>query len=204
MTRSERLVYIIRLFQSGKKYSIDDIAQACNVSNRTAYRDLVTLKDLNFSIENLNGYVLRKSIFQSVLDLTDIEVKLIMASLQSSPFNSSLYLAQNIHAVEAKLTKYLKKNKYAGIECHFIYRGNRVRPLTSSQNIIVSTFIRAIKSCKNVKVILKDNSSNINNLMPCQVIAGPKEWKLSFISLTNSKSITYALKDISELRMINR
>jgi hypothetical protein len=57
MTKSERLLYLIRLMREGKGIRLKTLSETCQVSQRTVYRDLISLSRVNVPVRlDKSGY----------------------------------------------------------------------------------------------------------------------------------------------------
>ena len=71
--RVHRLLRLVELLQSGRHYNTVDLADLCNVSRRTIFRDLNVLQDSGIPIrfdDSKQGYTLPPTVFLPPADLT--------------------------------------------------------------------------------------------------------------------------------------
>lgn len=107
MRRSERLTEIVEIVRDGRLHLARDIAAALEVSERTVYRDIVTLIASGVPVEGERGvgYLLREPVFLPplALSLTELEAfSLGMALVQEIADEELREGAKSLHAKIAK------------------------------------------------------------------------------------------------------
>jgi len=71
--RINRLLRLIELLQSGRSYNTKQLADLCNVSRRTVFRDLSTLQDSGIAVlfdERQQGYAIRSALYLPPSEVT--------------------------------------------------------------------------------------------------------------------------------------
>ena len=81
MTKSERLIFILSLLRGNKFLRASDLAGKCGVSERTIYRDIISISGINIPIYYENGYRLLSSEFLPPINFTQSEVDFLLSML---------------------------------------------------------------------------------------------------------------------------
>jgi|GEM_PF-4713963 predicted DNA-binding transcriptional regulator YafY len=171
MTKTERLVYLTRFLQGGKSYTIDEIAIACRVSRRTAYRDIVSLSEMNFMLENSGGYCLKTGTEGDSPDFTPLELEIIGYSLSCSPLNNLPPFHRTIKGIEAKLLSCHKMKRADTLNTCITGRKSSNGVICKKDESILKKFTYAMMSGQKVRVRLLDEKADC-------IKARPKKMKI--------------------------
>jgi predicted DNA-binding transcriptional regulator YafY len=84
MRRSERLAEIIELVRGGRLHRAADLAATVGVSERTIYRDIVSLVASGVPIEGERGlgYILREPVFLPPMALSSVEIEALTLGME--------------------------------------------------------------------------------------------------------------------------
>ncbi|MCP4684001.1 MAG: YafY family transcriptional regulator [bacterium] len=115
MPKYDRLLYILNLLRSRKTLNAERIARECGVTERSIYRDIISLSEANIPIYYDRGYKLASDNFLPPLNFTFEEYRCLKLALESSPLartgaNASL-LKQIRAKVEAGLSEPTREKK---------------------------------------------------------------------------------------------
>lgn len=115
MPKHDRLLYILNLLRARKNLNAALIAVECGVTERSIYRDILTLSEANIPIYYDRGYKLASSNFLPPLNFNFEEYRCLKLALESSPLiqtgNHQNTLKQILAKVEAGLSPQVKSTK---------------------------------------------------------------------------------------------
>jgi predicted DNA-binding transcriptional regulator YafY len=103
MTKAERLLYLINLIKSHPNLSSRELAEKCEVSERTIFRDLNSLASISFPIYYDQGYKFLQGAFLPTLNLTDEELSALHFAFEFSPLKSISSLSRLVEEINTKL-----------------------------------------------------------------------------------------------------
>ncbi len=83
MRKMERLLYILSLLRTNHWLRASDLARKCGVSERTIYRDVITISEANIPIYFDGGYRLLHNGFLPPVNLSDSETGFLLGLLKS-------------------------------------------------------------------------------------------------------------------------
>ena len=86
MRKTERLLYILSLLRTNHWLRATDLARKCGVSERTVYRDVISISEANIPIYFDGGYRLLHDGFLPPVNLTDSESDFLLSLLRSTFF----------------------------------------------------------------------------------------------------------------------
>lgn len=89
MAKSDRLLYILNLLRSRKNLNASRLAVECEVTERSIYRDIISLSEANVPIYYDNGYKLASDNFLPPLNFDLEEYSCLHLALGSSPLKLS-------------------------------------------------------------------------------------------------------------------
>jgi len=103
MAKYDRLLYILNLLRSRRSLNAQRLAEECRVTERSIYRDLISLSEANIPIYYDNGYKLASGNFLPPLNFTFEEYACLILALESSPLARAGGKAETIGQVKAKV-----------------------------------------------------------------------------------------------------
>ena len=86
MRKTERLLYILSVLRTNHWLRASDLARKCGVSERTVYRDVISISEANIPIYFDGGYRLLHDGFLPPVNLTDSESDFLLSLLRSTLF----------------------------------------------------------------------------------------------------------------------
>jgi predicted DNA-binding transcriptional regulator YafY len=86
MRKMERLLYILSLLRTNHWLKASDLAKKCEVSERTIYRDVISISEANIPIYFDGGYRLLHNGFLPPVNLSESEADFLLSLLRSSLF----------------------------------------------------------------------------------------------------------------------
>ena len=123
MNKYDRMLHILNLLRTRKNMNADKLAEECNVTERTIYRDIFTLSDMNIPIYFENGYKLASDNFLPPLNFSFEEYQLLKLTLESSPLIKTNKYQVVYNSLKAKIEnclseQVLKEKKYSPQATH--------------------------------------------------------------------------------------
>lgn len=85
MNKYDRMLFILNLLRSRKNMNADKLAEECGVTERSIYRDIISLSEMNIPVYYDNGYKLASDNFLPPLNFSIEEYQLLKTALESSP-----------------------------------------------------------------------------------------------------------------------
>jgi predicted DNA-binding transcriptional regulator YafY len=115
MAKYDRLLYILNLLRTRKNLNAARLAEECGVTERTIYRDIISLSEANIPIYYDKGYKYASDNFLPPLNFNIDEYLALKTALESSPLYKSGFsrkLMKSIKTkIEACLTPAVKREK---------------------------------------------------------------------------------------------
>ncbi len=103
MPKNDRLLYILNLLRSRRTLNAARLAEECGVTERSIYRDIISLSEANIPIYYDNGYKLASDNFLPPLNFTFDEYSCLKLALESSPLRLTGRNAGLLKQVRAKV-----------------------------------------------------------------------------------------------------
>ncbi len=206
MTKTERLVYLIRLLQNGKRYMIDEIAVSCRTSRRTAYRDIKSLAEMSFPFvyDGSGGYQLKTGAEGESLAFTPLDHEILGYSLKCSPLNKLAAFDQVIRNLEAKLLSHSKKKKSGTLNSFITGRRAAPRQLDKKEDQILKKFTFAMMSGQKVHVSLFSDGSEISAGRPTRLEISGRRILLHLRCNGANKTMVLKPDEISNLTILSK
>lgn len=164
MAKYDRLLHILNLLRSRKNLTANSLARECEVTERSIYRDIISLSEANVPIYFDKGYKLASGNFLPPLNFNLDEYRFLKVALESSPLNLSpeqKNLGERIRAkIEAGLSDPVRK------EFRFSPRTTHVDiPVTVASDIdenIFATLEKAINTFSCISLQYDSISSGVS------------------------------------------
>jgi predicted DNA-binding transcriptional regulator YafY len=117
MAKYDRLLFILNLLRARRNLNAGQIAVECEVTERTIYRDIISLSSANIPIYYDRGYKFASDNFLPTLNFTLDEYLALKTTLESSPLNNSPYHRSQLKNIKSKIEaclnpSVLEKKKY--------------------------------------------------------------------------------------------
>jgi len=124
MAKYDRLLYILNLLRSRRTLNARNLAEECQVTERSIYRDILSLSEANVPIYYDRGYKLASESFLPALNFTFDEYSVLKLALESSPLGKSGRKAETLRQVRAKveasLSLSIREQRRTAIDTTFI------------------------------------------------------------------------------------
>ena len=116
MHKYDRLIHILNLLRTRKNMNAELLAEECQVTERTIYRDIISLSEMNVPIYYDNGYKLASDYFLPPINFSFDEYRLMITALESTPLIKEAVFAEAYKSLRPKLDNCLsdivqKENK---------------------------------------------------------------------------------------------
>lgn len=103
MSKSDRLLHILNLLRSRRNLNAARLAQECGVTERSIYRDIISLSEANIPVYYDRGYKLASDNFLPPLNLDFEEYSALRLALESSPLARRVRYKSLIKRVSSKI-----------------------------------------------------------------------------------------------------
>lgn len=134
MNKYDRMLHILNLLRTRRNLNAQRLADECGVTERSIYRDIISLSEMNVPIYYDNGYKLASDNFLPALNFSFDEYRLLKLALDASPLVKTPAYEDTFRAVKAKIESCLservrKEKKFASETTHIEnpYTGDRAK-----------------------------------------------------------------------------
>lgn len=103
MNKYDRMLHILNLLRSKKNMNAEALAKECAVTERTIYRDIISLSEMSIPIYYENGYKLASKNFLPPLNFSYEEYQLLSKALDASPLIKTDLYFQAYKNIKAKI-----------------------------------------------------------------------------------------------------
>ncbi|MBI5267946.1 MAG: YafY family transcriptional regulator [candidate division Zixibacteria bacterium] len=103
MTKHDRLLYILNLLRSRRTLNATALAGECSVTERTIYRDIISLSEAQVPVYYDRGYKLASDSFLPPLNFNFEEYAALKLALESSPLRRTAKYGEALRRVRAKV-----------------------------------------------------------------------------------------------------
>ena len=110
MAKYDRLLFILNLLRSRRNLNAVMIAAECGVTERTIYRDVISISEANVPIYYDRGYKYASDNFLPPLNFNIDEYLTLISILESSPLYKSGLETKKIKSIKAKIEACLSQN----------------------------------------------------------------------------------------------
>jgi len=109
MNKYDRLLHILNLLRTHKNLNAQRLAKECGVTERSIYRDIISLSEMNVPIYYDRGYKLASDNFLPPLNFTFEEYHLLKIALEASPLVKTNLYNETYKSVMAKIENCLSE-----------------------------------------------------------------------------------------------
>lgn len=148
MAKADRLLHILNLLRSRRNLNAARLAADCGVTERSIYRDIISLSEANIPIYYDRGYKMASDNFLPPLNLTLNEYQCLRLALESTPLRIS------------ELHKSIVKKVQAKIEAGLSDRVNQERRAAPSNTLIEFASTQEEKKARLFYPIIEDALTN--------------------------------------------
>ncbi|MEW6049756.1 MAG: YafY family protein [Candidatus Zixiibacteriota bacterium] len=124
MTKYDRLLYILNLLRTRRNLNAARLALECGVTERSIYRDIISLSEANVPIYFDNGYKLASDNFLPPLNLDFEEYSCLKMAIESTPLQKTGTYTKTLKRIRAKieagLSDIVREKKKTAVESTYI------------------------------------------------------------------------------------
>ncbi len=167
MTKSERLFFLAQLVKNRAPITIKQMSRECGVSERTLYRDVVSLSELNVPIfhDPGKGYRLSRNIEFRFGEIRSDEADLILFCLYHNPLNNSPFFKRRLMLLKEILQQKFESHTFYKIDKFFLYEAT-YKGFSEKHEEKIIKFVFALFSQNYVSVSEKRDFSTKQMLIP--------------------------------------
>lgn len=182
MAKSDRLLLILNLVRSRRNLKASDLANECEVSERTIYRDIQAISEARVPIYFDSGYKLFADAFLPPLNFTVDELLTLYLGLNSQPVQSVGCLKKSAKQALAKLESLIPEKirvDYKKAKEHITVQPEK-KPPHEGVVLIFELLRQAIRSEKEIKLrYISAQSSKHIELVPKTLLFRKGNWYLA-------------------------
>ncbi len=161
MNKYDRMLHILNLLRTRRNLNAGRLAAECGVTERSIYRDIIALSEMNVPIYYDNGYKLASDNFLPPLNFTFEEYSLLRLALESSPLIKTDSYQDIFKSVKAKIESCLseqvkQEKKFAAETTHI---ENPLPGEREKGERFYDIIERAVSGCNRIQV----NYESINS-----------------------------------------
>ncbi|MCJ7578868.1 MAG: HTH domain-containing protein [candidate division Zixibacteria bacterium] len=182
MAKSDRLLLILNLLRSRRNLKASGLANECEVSERTIYRDIQALSQARVPIYFDHGYRLLTDAFLPPLNFTVDELLTVYLGLSSDPVQSVNCLRKSAKQVLAKIESLMPekiKADYQKTKERITVQPEKKRS-QKGEALMFELLRQAISQEKKIKLhCVSAHSSNVIELVPKALVYQKGNWYLA-------------------------
>ncbi len=204
MNRSERLTHILEFLKSGLSFSIDEIAKKYDVSGRTVFRDIKTLKKLGYKVDFDfdKCYKLLDSTQRYALNqLSDLQLELISFALKTHPLKQILPLIELSDKICDSVINHSQNDFFRTLNQKNIIFSQSLSFKAGKDGTKLSSFINAAEQNEDVRFKTKSGKFT-GKFRPAGIIFGLSGIKLLVRDDSRSVQVKVPLNDIQSIKII--
>ena len=103
MSKYDRMLFILNILRSRRNLTAGNLASECGVTERSIYRDIISLSEANIPIYFDHGYKLASNNFLPPLNFDYDEYNCLKMALDSTPLGNTEKYQQVIRKIRAKV-----------------------------------------------------------------------------------------------------
>jgi predicted DNA-binding transcriptional regulator YafY len=202
MSKAERLLHLITLIRSYRNLTSKQLAEKCDVSERTIFRDINSLAAAGFPIYYDRGYKFLDGAFLPTLNMTEEELSVLKLALEFSPVGSNPSVMQLGRSAQAKLEAAKKKpesERSDRIPAEGAASGNETAAFVEICRLLAA----AIDDRKAVRIRFRVNGNRPGETLaePMALLRGNPKWKILCFCRDCGRSVSYDLSKIESVSL---
>ena len=204
MNRSERLTHILESLKRGMSFSIDEIAKKYDVSGRTVFRDIKTLKKLGYKVDFDfdKCYKLSDSTQRYALNqLSDLQLELISFVLKTHPLKQILPLIELSDKIYESVINHSQFGFFKAPDHKQFNSKQGFSAKTSKGEAKLGSFINAAEQNEGVRFKTKSGKFT-GKFRPAGIIFGSNSIKLLVRDASRSVQVKVPLNDIQSIKIM--
>lgn len=155
MTKAERLMFLVTMIRNRGVVLVREMADECDVSPRTIYRDMKSLLKLNIPLYYENGYRMARDIEFPFGGFDPEDMEFICYSLRNNPLSKHPFFTRKFRVMEQKIQVRLTRRQRAGQESLFLFEKKSHLIEKNRESDIIAKFLRAINERRKIAVSLE-------------------------------------------------
>lgn len=208
MNKYERLLYILNLIRTRKNLNARELARACEVTERTIFRDITALSSAKIPIYYDRGYKLLTENFLPTLNFSFREFLTAREALRSTPLRKLPEYNRTLKALEAKMEARLapqvrEQVKSVGKES---FLEVKERPASARQALWFELLERATQERRVIQMTYDSIDTGIREreVEPCFTIYVDGKFYFVGYCLWRNSYRTFRLSRIQKLTVVQR
>ncbi len=208
MNKYERLLYILNLIRTRKNLNAKSLATACDVTERTIFRDITSLSSAKIPIYYDRGYKLLTDNFLPTLNFNLKEFLTAREALRSTPLRKLPEYKRTLKSLEAKMEACLapqvqEQVKSVGKESFLKVQD---RPYSSHQSAWFEELERATKERRVIQMSYDSIDSGVREreVEPCFTVFVNGKFYFVGFCLWRNEYRTFRLSRIQNLTVVQR
>ncbi len=208
MNKYERLLYILNLIRTRKNLNAKALATACDVTERTIFRDITALSSAQIPIYYDRGYKLLTDNFLPTLNFNFKEFHTVREALRSTPLRKLPEYNRTLKALEAKMEARLapqvqEQMKSIGKESSLVVKE---RPVSGSQSLWFELLERATQERRVIQMSYDSIDSGVREreVEPCFTVFVNGKFYFVGYCLWRNEYRTFRLSRIQKLTVVQR
>jgi hypothetical protein len=169
MTKAERLIYLVNMIRNRGTALVCEMANECEVTQRTIYRDINSLMKLNFPLYYNNGYRLARDVGFPFAGLNMEDIELICYSLRNNPLSRHPFFKRRLRIIEQNMQVRFHKRLEAGQGSLFLFEKKHDSIEKSRESDIIARFLKAIHERRKIALTLVDSDAGRSICIPLAV-----------------------------------
>ncbi len=208
MNKYERLLYILNLIRTRKNLTAGDLATACEVTERTIFRDITALSSAKIPIYYDRGYKLLTENFLPTLNFSFREFLAAREALRTTPLRKLPEYNRTLKTLEAKMEARLapqvrEQVKGVGKESSLTVKD---KPTSAAQALWFELLERAIQERRVIQMTYNSVDSGVREreVEPCFTVYVDGKFYFVGFCLWRNEYRTFRLSRIKKLTVVQR
>ncbi len=151
MSKTDRLLQLLKLIRSDQSITVRQMSRACKVSHRTIYRYLNTLADLDLVAPSGSG--LTRHGLSACLDVDDLQ--LVLFCLNANPLVCHRYFANRLRSIKKQMITACDDSLSPDDSCLFRIELAHDNVGHSDQSEFLEQFVRARNACRSLRLCFR-------------------------------------------------
>ena len=209
MTKAERLFHIVSFLKIRGKADILELAKECSVSQRTVYRDFLSLSKLDVRIYYENGYRLSRTQELATFSVTLEQYELIRFALRFNPLYEMPYFQGKLKAIDLLIQSCVEDANLSDIreKAPTISADNESYPqLNLDERRNISLFWKGANSGRDVKLLLKPSESDPSRQVvgkPLRIAWSKRRWTFEVSDFNTERIRKVPVSSVDRVLSIN-
>ena len=200
MTKSERLMFMIELLRNHDRLVIGEIASHCEVSERTAYRDIGSLYRMRIPLTYKNGYKIDEESQFPPVRLSSLDRDLFRFCLRTNSLNSRKSFRERLRIIEEVIVGKLD-TPTDGEDPLFIFGKMGESRQTDKSNCLI-TFVEALVRKQKISLRWKGGGKRAITAYPVAVKVTSLEVRVHFSLESEQEEKTVGVNQLLTVEIV--